>query len=598
MIETDVLVVGSGPAGATAALALSTYGISNILITKYGWLANSPRAHVTNQRTFEVFRDLGVEADAMTHAIPYNRAPNIVFCTSLTGEELGRVQGWGMQVRQMSERLLASPCISADLTQNLLEPVLLRHAAERGTCALFNTEYLSLIQDENGVTATVHNRLNGETYSIRAKYLIGADGGRSKVAEDIALPMNGSMGLAGSLNIAFEADLSRYVAHRAGLLYMIVQPGLDKTGVGIAIIRMVRPWKEWQLILGYDINQPEPRMDDAEAIQAVRTVVGDETLPVHVKAATLWTVNNQYATRYQAGRVFCMGDAVHRHPPMNGLGSNTSIQDAYNLSWKLALVLQGKADPTLLQSYSEERVPVGRQVVERANKSILEFLPVFEALGLVSGTDGERESCLEVLKSSTEEGARRRAQLRKAIDGKNYEFNTHGVEMNQHYLSSAVLSEDLPFAPPDFDLELRHVRTTLPGSRLPHVWLQRDGHDLSTLDIVGKGKFAVITGIGGECWKAAALEAAQKLGLTIEVSVIGPGQDFTDYYGDWASIRGIEESGCLLVRPDGHIAWRAQQAADSQERATDILLQAAAKILHRENESLDRLQAPSILAAD
>jgi 2,4-dichlorophenol 6-monooxygenase len=533
-------------------------------------------------------RDLEVEADAMTYAIPYNRVPNIVFCTSLTGEELGRVQGFGTQVRQITERVLASPCISADLPQNLLEPVLLKHAAERGTHVLFHTEYLSLIQDQEGVTATVHNRLSGETFAIRAKYLIGADGGRSKVVEDIHLPMEGAMGLAGSLNIAFEADLSKYVAHRPGLLYMIVQPGLDKTGVGIAIIRMVRPWKEWQLILGYDTNQPEPRMDDTEAIQAVRSVVGDEILPVRIKSATLWTVNNQLAAHYQAGRVFCMGDAVHRHPPMNGLGSNTSIQDAYNLSWKLALVLQGKANPALLRSYSEERVPVGRQVVERANKSIGEFVPIFEALGLVSGTPGEKVSSLEVLQSSTEEGAQKRAQLRKAIDGKNYEFNTHGVEMNQHYVSSAVLSEDLPFAPPNFDLELRPVRTTLPGSRLPHVWLQCEGHDISTLDIVGKGKFAVITGIGGECWKVAGLEASQKLGLIFNVSVIGPGRDFTDHYGDWARIRGIEESGCVLVRPDGHIAWRSHRAA-SQEQAKANLLQAALRILHREDESLDNI---------
>jgi 2,4-dichlorophenol 6-monooxygenase len=597
VIETDVLIVGSGPAGSTAALALSTYGIANILISKYGWLANSPRSHVTNQRSFEILRDLGIEADAMAHAIPYYQMPNMVFCTSLVGEELGRVQGWGMQVRQITERSLASPCISADLPQNLLEPVLLGHAAQRGTRVLFHTEYLSLVQDKEGVTATVQNRLSDEVYSIRAKYLIGADGGRSKVAEDIALPMEGSMGIAGSFNIVFAADLSKYVAHRPGLLYLIVQPGLDTNGVGIAIIRTVRPWKEWQLILGYDLNEPEPRMGDTEAIQAVRTVVGDENLPVRIKSANPWTINNQYATLYQSGRVFCMGDAVHRHPPMNGLGSNTSIQDAYNLSWKLALVLKNTANPTLLASYSEERVPVGQQVVVRANKSIEETGPIFEALGLLSSIPGEKESYLEVFRSATEEGARRRQRLREAIDGKNYEFNTHGIEMNQHYISSAVVSEDLPFAPPDFDIELQHVRTTLPGSRLPHVWLQRDGQAISTLDIVGKGKFVVITGIGGECWKAAALRVAQRLGMTIKVSIVGPGRDFTDLYGDWASIRGIEESGCLLIRPDGHIAWRAQRSAANQEHAEASLLHVASKILGRENE-LPTRTATSALAVD
>jgi 2,4-dichlorophenol 6-monooxygenase len=255
MIETDVLIVGSGPAGSTAALALSTYGISNILVTKRRWLANTPRAHVTNQRTFEILRDLSVEAEARAFAVPQEEIENIVFCTSLAGEEWARILGMGNHPMRRADYSLSSPCRMADLPQNLLEPVLLGNAAGRGTRARFDTEYLSLVQDEDGVTATLQDRLSGDTYQIRAKYLIGADGGRSKVAGDIRLPMEGSMALAGSMNIVFEADLTSYVSYRPGVLYMILQPELEKDGVGIGVVRMIRPWKEWMLIKGYDLNQ-------------------------------------------------------------------------------------------------------------------------------------------------------------------------------------------------------------------------------------------------------------------------------------------------------------------------------------------------------
>jgi 2,4-dichlorophenol 6-monooxygenase len=234
-------------------------------------------------------------------------------------------------------------------------------------------------------------------------------------------------------------------------------------------------------------------LTDAEAIQIVHDLVGDQDVPIRIKSTSLWTVNNQYATRYSSGRVFCMRDAVHRHPPNNGLGSNTSIQDAYNLAWKLAFVLQGKASPALLESYDPERVPVGQQVVLRANKSIESYGPIFQALGLIGSDDSNQPRAnLESLKTATPVAAAQREHLRKAVRAKDYEFNAHGVEMNQHYVSAAVISEKSQSVF-ELDPELYYHRTTLPGARLPHIWLQRDGHPVSTLDIVGKGRFTVIT---------------------------------------------------------------------------------------------------------
>jgi 2,4-dichlorophenol 6-monooxygenase len=562
MIETDVLIVGSGPAGSSAALMLSTYGIKNILVTKYRWLADTPRAHITNQRTMEILRDLGVESQVMAQATPQEWMGNTVFCTSLAGEELGRIRTWGTHPQRKADYDQASPSTMCDMPQHLMEPILFGNACARGTRARFDTEYLSLTQDSEGVTATVRDRLSGKEYQIRAKYLIGADGGRSKVAEDIGLPMEGRMGVAGSMNIVFKADLSKYVAHRPSVLYWVLQPGSNIGGIGMGLVRMVRPWNEWLIVWGYDINQPPPQVDDAVATEVAHKLIGDNSIPIEVTSTSVWTVNHMFATRYAQGRVFCMGDAVHRHPPSNGLGSNTSIQDAYNLAWKLALVLKGQADPSLLDSYDAERAPIGRQIVTRANQSIEEFGPIFGALGLLDDRGfAQMRANMEARKAATPEAAEQREALRRAIAFKDYEFNAHGVEMNQRYRSGAVAPDGTPEPEWQRDRELYYQPTTWPGARLPHVWLGHGGHQVSTLDLAGKGRFSLFTGVNGAAWAQAAAQASERSGVPIEVFVIGPGQAYEDLFGDWALAREVEESGCVLVRPDMHVAWRAQDAS-------------------------------------
>jgi 2,4-dichlorophenol 6-monooxygenase len=384
------------------------------------------------------------------------------------------------------------------------------------------------------------------------------------------------------MNIVFRCDLSKYVAYRPSVLYWVLQPGSDVGGVGMGVIRMVRPWNEWLAIWGYDINAGAPQLTDQAAEEIVRNLIGDQHVPIQIRSRSLWTVNDMYATRYSTGRVFCMGDAVHRHPPMNGLGSNTSIQDAYNLAWKLALVLKGKANPGLLDTYNEERSPIGRQIVKRANKSIGETGPIFESLGLSPGIEvAQMWSNMEARKGTSPDAAQQRERLRKAILQKNYEFNTHGVELNQRYRSAAVLPDGTPEPPFDRDAELYFHPTTWPGARLPHVWLQKGGHAISTLDVAGSGRFVVLTGIGGDGWIEAAKSASDQFGTAIDGFVIGPGRELTDLYGEWAEAREIGESGCLLVRPDAHVGWRAADAGDEQNR----LSAAVARILGRSSEN-------------
>mgnify|MGYP001154670113 FL=1 len=561
-----MLVVGSGPAGSSAAALLSTYGVENILVTKYRWLANTPRAHITNQRTMEVLRDLGrdVEEEAYLFASHQDLMGQNVFCTSLAGEEIGRMRSWGTHPVSRAEHQLSSPSHMNDLPQTFMEPLLFKTACSRGAQARMSTEYLSHVQDDDGVTTTCRDRLTGRDFTIRSKYLIGADGGNSKVAEDAGLTFEGRMGVGGSMNILFKADLSKYVAHRPSVLYWVVQPGADVGGIGMGLVRMVRPWNEWLIVWGYDINQPAPEVDTAFATKVVRDLVGDHDLAVEIQSVSTWTVNNLYATTMQNGRVFCMGDATHRHPPSNGLGSNTSIQDAFNLAWKLSLVLKGQAGAKLLDSYQHERAPVAKQIVTRANKSIEEFGPIFQALGLLDSIDPVKmQQNMDARCDDTAAAELQRAAIRDSIAAKVYEFDAHGVEMNQRYASDAVLTDGQPEPAFEKDAELHYQPTTWPGARLPHAWLfGADGTKASTLDLCGKGRFTLLTGIGGRGWVEAAKALARELDLPLEAHVIGPRQPWQDLTGDWANLREVRDSGVVLVRPDQHVCWRRETLAE------------------------------------
>ena len=388
----------------------------------------------------------------------------------------------------------------------------MRNATVRGTQTRFSTEYLSHEQDADGVTVQVRDRLLGVEYAIRARYLIGADGARSKVAADVDLPMQGQMDIAGSMNITFRADMERLVGHRPSVLYWVIQPGADVGGIGAGLVRMVRPWNEWLIVWGYDITQPPPEVDDAAARAIVRNLVGDPDLDVEITGTSLWGNNEQHATSLQRGRVFCAGDAVHKHPPSNGLGSNTSIQDSYNLAWKLAAVLAGQAGPSLLDTYTTERAPVAAQIVARAHRSSREFGGFFDALGLGPGRATPRWSQPSRNARPTPRRARASApRCCEAMKLKDYEFNAHGVELGQFYESDAIVA-DGPRPEPTRDPELYYQPSTVPGGRLPHVWVGDSFRRISTHDLAPYGRFTLLTGTAGEAWVEAAGAVATSRG--------------------------------------------------------------------------------------
>ncbi|WP_045703289.1 FAD-dependent monooxygenase [Streptomyces rubellomurinus] len=564
-VRVPVLIVGAGPAGLIASLALSRYGVRHLAVGKYPGTAHTPRAHLLNQRTGEIFRDLGAERAVLAQAAPRELLADFVFMTTFSGPEVSRLGAYGNGPDRVGDYQAASPSQMCNLPQHLLEPVLVDQVREAGVGELrFGHEFLSLEQDEDGVTAVIADRQSGLTYTVRADYVIGADGARSQVMEQAGLTVEGAKGLSKVASIWFEADLSRYSAHRPGILYIGAVPGNPPEDGRVFV--NVRPWNEWMYLRFFKDGDSFDPEDHAEIIAHLRESIGDPVVPITIKRVSPWEVNATVAPRYGTGRVFCVGDAVHQMPPTNGLGLNTAVADSFNLCWKLKLVLDGTAAPSLLDTYQEERQPVGGQVVDRAVRSMMDFLGIPAALGYTAEQSAaEQWELLRSLGDDGEEAEARRAALAAATDRINYQANAHGVEIGYRYRGGARVDDGTPEPAPERDPELYYQATTWPGARVPHAWLEDGGHRRSTLDVTGRGRFVLLTGRGGAPWHDAAREAARLTGVEVTVRVIGAAEGLRDPYGQWERLREVAADGCVLVRPDGHVAWRAQTAETAAE---------------------------------
>jgi 2,4-dichlorophenol 6-monooxygenase len=577
-IEIPVLIVGAGPAGLTSALALARYGVPALTVEKHPSTAHTPRAHIINQRTVEIFRALGISEKFHEVAIPQSAMTNNLWVTTLAGPEVARSETWGGGPDRAAEYLLASPEPMANCPQTVLEPLLLAAARDAGADIEFQTEFVELHQDADGVTGVIRDRATGATRTVRSRYVIGADGARSRVLTEAGLTVEGPDDLGRAANIWFRADLARFFEHRPGVLSWNVMPGpLPPLRLGTLICH--KRYTEFVLAFMFDPEQTVlSELDEDHLLQRIRAVVGED-IDAEILGLAGWQVRAQVAARYSSGNVFCMGDAVHRHPPTNGLGLNMSVADAYNLAWKLAFVLDGRAGEPLLGSYSAERQPVGAAGVTRAITSLQEGSAIETALGLEpnqSAEDGWK--ALNVLYEPGVAGEERRRALREAVELSNYQFNAHGIELGYVYQSDVITEEFTPAPQPERDPVLYYTPTTRPGARVPHARLERDGQPLSSLDLVDPLGFTLLTGVGGHSWRTSAEQIARRVRTPITVQLIGERGGLYDPYGDWAGRSEVDTTGCVLVRPDGHVVWRCptagpdgpQQLSDAIDRALGL----------------------------
>jgi len=541
--------------------------VGHLVVERHKGTAHTPRAHIINQRTVEILRHLGISDRFHAVATPQHPMANNLWVTTLAGREVARSETWGTSAERAADYRMASPEPMANCPQTVLEPLLLAAARDTGADIRFGWEFLSLEQDEAGVTSIIQERESQETLMVRSHYVVGADGARSRVLGQAGLTVNGPDDLARAANIWFRADLSRFLEHRPGVLTWNVMPGpLPPLRLGTLICH--KPFTEFVLAFMYDPDQVSLNALSTDELKGRISALVGEDVDAEILGVAGWQVRAQVAPAYSTGRVFCMGDAVHRHPPTNGLGLNMSIADAYNLGWKLALVLAGRAGVALLDSYSAERQPVGAQGVQRAIASLQEAAAIEAALGYEPGQSAEEGwKALDVLYDSGTAGDERRKALHKAIELSNYQFNAHGVELGYRYRSDVIVDDGSPEEIPPRDPQLYYHPTTRPGARVPHARLEYGGVPVSSLDLVDDLGFALLTGVGGQAWADAAAEVSARVGVPIRVHVIGGREGVVDPYGEWASRREVETTGCVLVRPDRHVAWRCMRyAPDSLQK--------------------------------
>lgn len=581
-IETPVLIVGGGGAGLTASMLLSKLGVESLLVSALPTTSILPKAHVLNQRAMEILGDAGVAEEIYTKSTPDAQMSHTAYYAGFVGpdpmygRQIGRLECWGAGGHD-SDWASASPRRQANLPQIRLEPILKRGAEALAPGRVrFHHELVELSQDADGVTAVVLDKESGERFSVRAKYLLACDGGRT-VGPMLGVRMDGVRDLFRVVSVYMSADLSRFARDPDVLLRWIWVPemGVMGTLVPMGPDHWGPDSEEWVFHLNYE-NQDTRALDDAQVVANMKAALGLPDLDPKVHVVSRWSIEGILADRFRDGRVFLVGDAAHRHPPTGGLGLTSAIHDAQNICWKIAAVLAGRAGDALLDSYEAERRPADGRNVERSLENGMNHFKVAQAIGI--SRENGRERNLEALRSALMDGPHRRAVL-AAIATQSMEFREHAVEYGYRYASSAVLDDGTP-APDPLDAVRAYVPSTRPGSPLPHAVLEDlDGRRCSTLDLVAPGRFVVIAGEDGAAWRDAAQALAAKHGLPLDAVRIGHlDGEYRDPRCAWLVRRGIGPRGAVLVRPDRFVAWRSLDAVGDPAA---VLEDAIARVLGR-----------------
>ncbi len=522
--HTPVLIVGAGAAGLTLSLVLQQQGIPSVLVERRSDIAWYPRARNHNFRTLEVFRGLGIEPAVIAAGSRFSRTFRT---TSLIDPEREETLGIEQIMHIDNLESLSPEPILWHCPQSRLEPLMRDIARQRGCDVRYHAELASFSQDADGVTATVTDGKTGASSVVRADYLAACDGAHSHVRRTLGVPAKG----LGALNqhftfMYFHADWGDLIRGYEADAFLIEQE--DVRGF-LLISDEQRGLFSVTDILAPGQSAPEYTVERCREV--VERGIGKPGLAVEILDIVQWQPIQQVAESFQQGRVFLVGDAAHTMPPTIGGGAHSAILSAQNLGWKLAAVCKGYAAPALLATYHTERHPVG------------EFISTQSLTGPAFAMLVQDEAQAVPLPKTT-------YPLFYPIAG-------------YRYRSQAIIAEG-PTPPESGEIELmdRQEFTGQPGTRVPHLWLERGGQRISTLDLLD-GRFVLLAGPAGTPWREAAPGVASALGIDLAAYHIGSDEDVRDLDGGWQAKMGVSPEGAVLVRPDGFVAWRSASLVDA-----------------------------------
>ena len=519
MVETQVLIVGAGPVGLTLALALGQWGVRSTLIERNDTSIRLPKMERCNARTMEIYRRLGVGEKIRDAGLPRSAPMDVFLAPSMAGPAIIRLPY--PSVAEAKAEIAAHndgrPLEPYQLiSQYTLEP-LLRSIVERlpSVTVRFGNELISFTQDAASVSATIQTH-KGESETIRATYLVGCDGGSSTVRKQLGIQLQGEGNIRKLRQALFHCnDLYERIPMGKGRHYHIAEGPL------FPFIILQDSTRHWTLHAA--------AASDDDMAEIFRRSLG---MPIEFEMLSVneWTQHLLCAERYGEGRVFIAGDAAHLVIPTGGLGMNTGVGDAVDLSWKLAATLAGWGGPQLLASYEGERRPIGLRNVKASRAAM-------------RGRFSWRAAYHPEIRSKTPEGTAIRSEIARRFDVEQRKVTEIlGIEAGYRYVDSPVIWPE-PGDSPDPD-NPHYIPSTWPGSRLPHVWL-KDGTALH--DRLGQGY--TLLRLGGTRVDTSNLSRALR-------ATRAP-LDVLDIEDDAA--REIYGYDLLLVRPDLHIAWRGNQ---------------------------------------
>jgi putative polyketide hydroxylase len=523
--DADVLIVGGGIVGLSAAVFLSAQGVPVQLVERRPSALAHPRARVINPRTVELYRQVGLEPAIQAARSRAKYSSGLVIrADTLTAPERAVTEMQASPDPGRDGNVSTASWIPID--QDQLECVVRSRAAELGAGIAFSTELTGLQAEPDGITARVKDLGSGEEHEVSARFLIAADGYRSAIRDQLGITVSGPGMIGHTLCFVFEADLTGPLRGRHLAVGHFNQP---RPGTSLISHSEGR----WVFSVPFRPDQGEslPSFTEDRCVALARAAVGDQDLDLKIVPqlaggiTTLdYEIGAQVADRYAEGPVFLAGDAAHVMPPAGAFGAGTGIADAHNLAWKLAATLAGSAGPGLLATYQAERQPVAR-------------FTLAQSLHLLRERTGRD--------IPYDEGGPQ-VGYEQVIFGYRYGEGALAAERGQ--TAEFSLAPDEP--------------TGAPGTRAPHVALVRNGEEISSLDLYG-GRCVLVCGSAGGPWAEAMSQVSANLGWPAEVYRLGA--DLIDPGARWERAHGVTASGAVLIRPDGFVAWRAkdQRAGDA-----------------------------------